>query len=216
MAGASLFDRGSRRVDMMASVTGTIRELVPNFERYFMAVERVQKLLRETCETLDGAGVEYAVVGGNAVSAWVESVDEDAIRFTKDVDILLRRGDLPLVAAAMDRIGMMQEEVLGVTVFISREDPSPKRGVHVVFAGEKVREHYRHANPDVTESVRAATGFRVVKLIELVKMKLQANRDIDRAHIRDMTSVGLIDDALTAQLPPDLLERLEQIRRTPE
>jgi hypothetical protein len=64
--------------------------------------------------------------------------------------------------------------------------------------------------------VRAASGFRVVKLLELVKMKLQAWRDVDRTHIRDMMSVGLIDDALAAQLPLDLLERLEQIRHTPE
>ncbi|NOT00421.1 MAG: hypothetical protein HOP29_07310 [Phycisphaerales bacterium] len=181
-----------------------------------MAVERVEKLLRSTCHALDGEGVLYAVVGGNAVAEWVGSVDEDAIRSTKDVDILLRRGDLPQAAAALDGIGLMQEEVLGVTVFISREDPSPKRGVHVVLAGERVREHYRHANPDVTESVRAASGFRVVKLLELVKMKLQAWRDVDRTHIRDMMSVGLIDDALAVQLPPDLLDRLEQIRQTPE
>ena len=42
----------------------------------------------------------------------------------------------------------------------------------------------------------------------LVAMKLQANRFIDRAHIQDMLSVGLIDDVVRATLPPDLLAGL--------
>jgi hypothetical protein len=36
-------------------------------------------------------------------------------------------------------------------------------------------------------------------------------RDIDRVHIADMLSVGLIDDAVRARLPADLAERLGQI-----
>jgi hypothetical protein len=34
------------------------------------------------------------VAGGNAVAAWVATVDPSAVRNTQDVDILLRRADL--------------------------------------------------------------------------------------------------------------------------
>ena len=43
---------------------------------------------------LEGAGIPYAVAGGNAVASWVARVDEAAVRNTQDVDILIRREDL--------------------------------------------------------------------------------------------------------------------------
>jgi hypothetical protein len=50
-------------------------------------------LLRSTA-ALENVRVPYAVVGGNAVAAWVEQVDQAAARFTQDVDLLIRRCDL--------------------------------------------------------------------------------------------------------------------------
>jgi hypothetical protein len=47
-------------------------------------------------------------------------------------------------------------------------------------------------------------------------LKLIAFRDIDRVHIRDMIHVGLIDDALSNQIPPELRTRLEEIRANPD
>lgn len=35
-------------------------------------------------------------------------------------------------------------------------------------------------------------------------MKLIAFRDLDRVHIRDLLKVGLIDDAIAEQIPPEL------------
>lgn len=61
-----------------------------------MAVERVQQRLRKVTAALDAAG---AVVGGNAVAAWVGRVDPGATRATKDVDILVRRADAPRASA---------------------------------------------------------------------------------------------------------------------
>ena len=49
-------------------------------DRLERAVEKVRdKLLRSTA-ALEAAGVPYAVVGGNAVMAWVEQADEAAVR----------------------------------------------------------------------------------------------------------------------------------------
>src|SRR3982750_260080 len=64
-----------------------------SLDRMVSAVEKVrQRLLRATA-ALRKASVEYAVAGGNAVAAWVSTVDEEAVRNTADVDILVRRPD---------------------------------------------------------------------------------------------------------------------------
>ena len=101
-------------------------------------------------------------------------------------------------------------------MFVDRERPSPKTGVHVVVANELIRPHYTHPAPDPDETVRAATGFLVVDLAALLRMKLQSFRRIDQVHIEDMLSVELIDEDLIADLPPDLRVRLEEIRATME
>ena len=65
------------------------------WERALLAAEKVKERLRRATRALDSAGVPYAVAGGNAVAEWVGRVDEDAVRTTRDVDLLLRRSDLP-------------------------------------------------------------------------------------------------------------------------
>jgi hypothetical protein len=42
-------------------------------------------------------------------------------------------------------------------------------------------------------------------------MKLMANRDQDRVHLRDMIDVGLIERGMLAGLPAELAERLEPL-----
>ena len=42
-----------------------------SFRDYVMAVDRVEKRLRKVTAALDAAGVKYAVIGGNAVAAWL-------------------------------------------------------------------------------------------------------------------------------------------------
>jgi hypothetical protein len=152
------------------------------------------------------------VIGGNAVAAWVTTVDAGAVRSTKDVDVLMRRDDYARASAALTPLGLMPVEVLGVTMFVDRVNPNPRTGVHVVFAAEKVRAHYSTAPPDPGESVRTAEGYAVVALAPLIAMKLQAFRDIDRVHLRDLRDVGLITPALLAGLPTELAERFESIR----
>jgi hypothetical protein len=176
-----------------------------------MAIERVEKLLRATTQALDSAGVEYAVVGGNAVAEWVSTVDEDMVRFTKDVDILVRRADLTIVASAMDKIGLVQTEVLTVTIFVDKTDPKPSRGVHLIMGGERIRSHYVHSAPDPASAVRLKSGYRVVDLPALIGMKLQSGRPIDVAHLVDLKSVGLITPGLIAKLPCDLQMKLSQV-----
>jgi len=180
-----------------------------------MAIERIEARLRRFTKALDEARIEYAIIGGNAVAAWVSTIDEGATRTTKDVDVLLRRSDLARVATAVDSVGMAQDEVLGIPIFVEKENPSPKEAVHVILADEPIRSGLAPA-PSVTSAVRSPQGYMVIALPELVRMKLEANRRHDQVHIEDLLRVGLIDAQLASELPQDLVERLRFIRDTME
>lgn len=181
-----------------------------------MAINEVEERLRRFTSAMEKAGIPYAIIGGNAVAAWVSTVDPDATRTTKDVDVLMRRVDLERAAGAVEGIGMELAEVFGVPMFMERENPSPKRAVHVIIAEELVREHQPRPAPGLDHVRRSPQGFQVIELPELVQMKLEANRRHDQVHIEDMLRVGLIDAELASELPEDLLERLRYIRDTME
>jgi len=177
-----------------------------------MAMWRVEELLRKTTAALNAAGVPYAVVGGNAVAAWVATVNPDKVRATKDVDILAKRCDLDKMTDALFAVGMIREEVMGVTLFVDRNDPSPSRGIHVIIANELIRPRYAHPAPDVTRIDKTIAEYPVVDLPSLLVMKLQSGRHIDLAHIVDLKGVGLITSALVDQLPDDMRERLKAVQ----
>lgn len=185
-----------------------------SLERMFMAVEKVhQRLLRAT-EALNQANIPYAVIGGNAVAAWVSRVDEEAVRNTKDVDILLRRADLERAKTALASAGFVYHFSYGVHMFLDGPEGSPRSAVHVIFADEPVATGDVHSAPSIAES-EAHESYRVLNLEALVRMKLSANRDADRVHIRDMIGLGLIDSSWLDRLPPDLAARLKHLLDTP-
>ncbi len=160
------------------------------------------RLLRAT-EALEQAGVAYAVAGGNAVAAWVTRVDEAAVRNTRDVNILIRRADLTAATSALEKVGFVYRHIAGLDVFLDGPQAKTRDAVHIVFAGEKVREHEALPNPDVAESVMA-DQFRVLSLEALVRIKLTAFRDKDRTHLRDLLEVALIDADWIERLPQEL------------
>ena len=181
-----------------------------------MAVERVEARLKRVVGALEQAGVPYAVVGGNAVAAWVAQADPSATRATKDVDLLVRRADLARVTAALEGAGLRRETLRDLVLFVDPSEPSRRAGVHLVWAGEHVRPSYTVAAPDVAEAERSAEGFRVLSLAALVRMKLTSFRDIDRVHVADLLAVGLIDDGIRQTLPAELQSRLNEIERSAE
>ena len=50
------------------------------WQRMERAVQKVQERLERTAATLEQAGVPYAIIGGNAVRAWVAQADEAAVQ----------------------------------------------------------------------------------------------------------------------------------------
>lgn len=188
---------------------------VSGWERVAMAIEKIQERLRRTTRALGNAGIEYAVIGGNAVAEWVGRIDSGAVRFTKDVDILLRRSDLPQAIKAMESSGFVYNETMNVHMFLDGPDASPRDAVHVVFSDEKVREEYDAAAPAVGD-VDIAGGFRVISLESLVRMKLTSFRDKDKTHLRDMLEIGLIDATWPSRFPEPLAKRLTSLIENPE
>lgn len=178
---------------------------------HLMAIDRVQQRLRKVTSALDAAKIRYAVVGGNAVASWVGRVDAGATRATKDVNILVRRQDVPQIAAVITSLGFAREDLRDLVLFIDPDEPSKKSGVHLVWASERIRPSYTVPSPSVDESERDPDGFLVVSLPALVRMKLTSFRPIDQVHIADMLSVGLINTAVKSSLPSELRARLEQI-----
>jgi hypothetical protein len=69
--------------------------VVDGWERALLAAEKVKERLRRETKALNGAGVPYAVIGGNAVAEWVARMDEEAVRNTRDVDLLVRHCTSP-------------------------------------------------------------------------------------------------------------------------
>lgn len=185
------------------------------WQRMERAVEKVQQRLERATAALEKAAIPYAIIGGNAVRAWVAQADEAAVRTTRDVDILLRRSDWPSAIAAMQAAGFVYRHAKSIDMFLDGPDAKARDAVHVVFAGEKVHPSDPLPAPDVTEA-EEIQRHRTLRLEPLVRMKLTAFRDKDRMHLRDMIDVELIDASWCQRLPPELAARLQELLDNPE
>ena len=184
-------------------------------ERMVTAVQKVRDRLLRSTRALAEAGIPYAVAGGNAVASLVSEVDEAAVRNTQDVDIMLRREDLPKAKAALESIGFVYMHTSGLDMFLDGPGAKARDAVHILFANEKIRQEHEFPSPDVDDS-KDAGSLRVIALEPLVRMKLVSYRDKDRTHIRDFIGVGLVDANLVFKLPPLLAQRLQAILDNPE
>ena len=184
------------------------------WQRMERAVQKIQERLERTAATLEQAGVAYAIIGGNAVRAWVAQADEAAVRTTRDVDILLRRSDWPAALAAMERAGFVYRHVRGIDMFLDGPGTKARDAVHVLFAGEKVRPDDAVPAPDVSE-VEDIQKLRTLRLDALVRMKLTAFRRKDQMHLLDMIDVELVDESWCGRLPTELAARLKELIDNP-
>ena len=186
-----------------------------SWERMSRAVENVRDRLIRVARVLNAAKIPYAAVGGNAVAAWVSTVDEAAVRNTQDVDIVLRRTDLPAATQALEAAGFVYRHSASVDMFLDGPNAKARDAVHVVFAGEKVRPEYVEPVPQ-PENPYLKDDVRFLPLEALLRMKLTSFRDKDRMHVRDLIGVGLIDSSWCVNLRPELASRLQQLLDTPD
>ena len=183
-------------------------------ERMVLAVEKVRERLHRSTQALEAAGIPYAVVGGNAVAAWVSKVDPGAARNTVDVDLIINRSDLDAAKAAMEGAGFVYAFSYGVHMFLDGPDGRPRDAVHLLFAGEKVDPRYAEAAPDLSSSEQGE-AYRLVDLEPLVRMKLTSFRRKDQVHLQDLINVGLIDGSWPAKYSPELAARLRELLDDP-
>lgn len=184
-------------------------------------IENVKNRLDRAAVALAAADVRYAVVGGNAVAAWVSRVDAAAVRNTRDVYIMLRREDMDRARTALEAAGFVHRRVASLgkaaamDVFLDGPDAKLRDAVHILWAGEKAVPDAIAPTPEmgVTEP---GDGFELVPLEDLVRMKLTSFRDKDRMHLRDLASVGLVDESWLARFAGALRERLQVILDDPE
>jgi len=185
------------------------------FERMYRAVELVKQRLDRTCIALRNASVPYAVIGGNAVAAWVATIDDGAVRNTRDVDILLREQDLDLATVALESAGFVRDSVMNVIVFLDGPNGKPSQGIHVLLAERKVRDEYSTATPRIDQAVDIE-GRSIVELSALVEMKLNSFRRKDQTHLMDMIQIGLIDSTWPERFAKNLGDRLQELLDDPD
>lgn len=184
-------------------------------------IENVKNRLDRAAAALEKLGVRYAVVGGNAVAAWVSRIDVAAVRNTRDVDIMLRREDMERAKTALEAAGFVHRRVASLgkaaamDVYLDGHDAKVRDAIHILWAGEKAVPDAIEPTPELglTES---GDGFELVPLEDLVRMKLTSFRDKDRMHLRDLLSVGLIDENWPGRFSAELGGRLQVILDDPE
>lgn len=179
-------------------------------ERLFNLVGILQRI----AEPLAAAGIPYEVVGGLAVLVYVEEADPEHSVLTRDVDILISRSDLDRVIAVAESRGFRFRHAAGVDMLMY--GGKAVNAIHLVFSGEKVKAAQAIANPPVAPEHKTIQGRQipVIGLADLVRMKLSANRDKDRVHLRSLDAAGLITPEIERGLPENLQARLQQVRQT--
>ncbi len=191
-----------------------------SWNRIMNGVEEIYDRLRRAVAGLEAANIPYAVVGGNAVAAWVSRIDKGGMRFTQDVDIALRRDDLDAAKQALAGLGFIYRHVKGIDMFLDGPGSKARDAVHILLAGEKVRPDDLATAVSTAETELVDTdwggAFRVASLEALVRMKLTSYRLKDQVHLQDMVQVGLLDDSWPARYIPELGERLQRILDNPE
>lgn len=139
-----------------------------------MAVDRVERRLRRVTAALDQAGIPYAVIGGNAVAAWVGRVDPGATRATKDVDLLVRKEDADRITKVMTDLGFTREQeaatAQGVPRLVRGSErqavrtrnlhPTMRRYIDPKRAESQIRRSYRLGRPQGPPVLRNSGPFR--------------------------------------------------------
>lgn len=170
--------------------------------------------LGKIADPLAAANVPYEVVGGLAVLIYVEEADPAHSVLTRDVDILISRSDLDRTVAVAESQGFRFRHAAGVDMLVNGDKAASP--IRLLFSGEKVKATQATPNPPVAPERRTIKGqeVAVIPVADLVRMKLSANRDKDRVHLRSLDAVGLITAEIEGGLAEQLRARLHELRET--
>lgn len=185
--------------------------------RMSRAVERVRERLMRATAGLNVARIPYAVTGGNAVAAWVETADSGGVRNCPDVDIIVRQKDFSAARDALTAIGFVYARMNGFHAFLENLDSTVRDAVRVFITGERVRNDDFWPVPDITDArFDPSAKFWHLSLDSLVRMCLSSFRLVEKVYLRDLADVELIDSMWLHRFPPELASRLQHILDTPD
>ena len=142
--------------------------------------------LHAVLETLDGAKVDYALIGGLAVAVW------GAPRATKDIDLLVQRDDLARAKAALRDRGFTLEAFP-----LEFKDGSEVHRVNKVDAARNLMTVDlmivdKNLEPAWMSRTRLPFGDREVVVVSrdaLIAMKARAARPQDIADIQNLEDI---------------------------
>lgn len=179
------------------------------FARMRRAVDKVENRMRRASRALEEAHIQYAIIGGNAIAAWVATVDEAAVRNTRDVDLMLSRADFDSARDALEAAGFTHRRSGGLTMFLDTPESKALDAVHIIFVEESFGQ------PALSNAV-PLRGVKILDLEDLVKIKLSVWRRKDQVHVEDLIQLGLVDETWVSRLPEDLAARLRYLLDNPE
>ena len=158
---------------------------------------------------LEREGIDYALIGGHAVNAWLEP------RFTGDVDIVVAAG-----SDDFDRLKrILADQGFTVTREYGAEQPSGPDFVRFESASSPLVIEVQAAKTRFQgEAIRRATpgasGARIATVEDLIVMKLIADRPKDQVDLVGLVTLPEIDWAYVEHWAEEwqVLDRLERIR----
>ncbi len=171
-------------------------------------------ILYKITDPLAVANIPHEVIGGLAVLIHVEEADPAHSVLTRDVDLLIRRSDLEKVIVVAESQGFRFRHAAGLDMLL--HGGKAVNAVPLLFTGEKIKPIQVIPNPELSPERKRIQGreVAVVPVADLVRMKLSANRDKDRVHIRSLDAAGLITLEIERGLPEALRAKLQHVRET--
>lgn len=194
------------------------------FDRMERAVWKVRERLRRSVAALDAEGIPYAVTGGQAVRAWVATVDESALRNEPEIGLLVNADDVRAASTCLVADGWLCRRRDGHDFYFTDEaDARPessvalwvRKSVRLQPASAPIPPDGRYAWPMVDRAIRLG-DISTLTLDALVAVELARHRAVNCMYVRDLIDVGLVDVTWPARLPPELAARLQTILDTPD
>lgn len=183
-----------------------IETLPPLFQKMLDKERRLLERKLLVSSEFDKNGIPYTIIGGNAVNAYLVEAGSLGVS-TRDLDILLRNNDLERAERVLADHGFRHRRTIMGDVFLDPKSKKVEDAVHVLLAGEKVKSSDPVPAPDVSESIRI-DNISYPNINALLRMKLTANRNKDKAHIDLLIEHGLVNMDEIAKLPAPLGARL--------
>ena len=187
---------------------------MPILERIAEAVRRVRQGLEQSTSALTAERVPFALIGAQAVSAWIRNKDESLERTTPNTDLLIQRDDLERASQVLIDHGFIRSGDTG-RIFLTRSTQKERSAVRLWFADERVRAANIYPHPMVSDVV-TLEGMPVLALEPLVQIKLDAWRLVDKVQLHDLATAKLIDRSWGERFCPVLVARLHEFFETTE